>query len=824
MEFAATTEENPNDEEYRVDYIAGLVIFNPSQEGKDFDFNYFGTGYLNIPAARVTSEDSDVDIQEILDAQGNIVTRLDESLSATENIEQLVLNNEVVKNVDYQSNQAELNQKIAKKVEQTYVDAILSNLTDGSPKEIFYSVSSLLSKYPSGAVGPMLVFDSLHLDGAHAYIWDGSTWADIGVYQSSGIADSSISVGNLSNNVVEMIESGEGTGPWILNYPTDMSLAANTTRNFIINKLFTQENLIKKVKLDTLATGNVNIYVFSKLNDQFTVLSKTTIAADIGLKSYDVNINLPANTYIGVQGALKYKATGGLGVFDNNSGILTVGNTYTGTFSGITTLVLSIDIAFKAGTPLKTLALTSTVDPGRISKDLKSYIERKWYGEEEVFSALYDSGKVRELGTKNTYLINKPLGKSTIMRLKLYSLSGGKCYIYIVDKSSDSTQYTVRKKYEFTAVVGENTFELITTNDANQYLVIFGAISCTTGVTNGVEFYDTLKTNADSTVTYYSDLAVGSTYPITKSGVTLALGIVLYGVLDSSYVAGTSILNNFTSGFQKRPDNGQVLFTVPVNQFVVDKSSTITNVNDNESNIINVPSALWLPSTYKVSGKKVPLVMMAHGHGEYLTTDGTWGTNPTWIAWKDSIVAAGYAVFDINGYDNTINPGSKHWGSPRTIEAYFKAYLWITENFNVDYRLIITGGSMGGMTALNFANAHANIARCVLAYAPCTDFVNQVSSQAWRDEYLTSYAITNLENVPGWTPININYLNIPLKIWHGTGDTTLNYTYSQTLVNKLKANNCPSELRLMSGSGHDVAYGNQTVMKESLMFMNRFKI
>ena len=86
---------------------------------------------------------------------------------------------------------------LADKASTSYVETLMANITDGSPKELFYSINAMKTKYPSGAIGPMLVFDSSHVDGAHSYIWDGMQWQDAGIYQSSGIADNSITLEKL---------------------------------------------------------------------------------------------------------------------------------------------------------------------------------------------------------------------------------------------------------------------------------------------------------------------------------------------------------------------------------------------------------------------------------------------------------------------------------------------------------------------------------------------------------------------------------------------------------------------------------------------------
>lgn len=72
------------------------------------------------------------------------------------------------------------------KADITYVDSILSNLTQENPKAIFYSLSALKEKYPNGATGIFLVFEASNKDGAHNYVWDNTNkyWKDLGVYQA----------------------------------------------------------------------------------------------------------------------------------------------------------------------------------------------------------------------------------------------------------------------------------------------------------------------------------------------------------------------------------------------------------------------------------------------------------------------------------------------------------------------------------------------------------------------------------------------------------------------------------------------------------------
>ena len=71
------------------------------------------------------------------------------------------------------------------KADKTYVDSLVSSVTNGGPKELFYSIQALKDKYPNGEIGTFLVMDASFTDGAHSYIWSNSAWTDLGVYQQS---------------------------------------------------------------------------------------------------------------------------------------------------------------------------------------------------------------------------------------------------------------------------------------------------------------------------------------------------------------------------------------------------------------------------------------------------------------------------------------------------------------------------------------------------------------------------------------------------------------------------------------------------------------
>lgn len=62
--------------------------------------------------------------------------------------------------------------------------AELTNVLDGSPKGTYATLSALQTAYPTGTTGVYLVTS----DG-HIYSWNGASWADLGLYQTTIIKD-----------------------------------------------------------------------------------------------------------------------------------------------------------------------------------------------------------------------------------------------------------------------------------------------------------------------------------------------------------------------------------------------------------------------------------------------------------------------------------------------------------------------------------------------------------------------------------------------------------------------------------------------------------
>lgn len=77
--------------------------------------------------------------------------------------------------------------EVADKVEKSYVDTITQSLASGSPKGIYATLTALETAFPTGNSNIYVV----SADGKW-YYWSGTTWAAGGIYQSTGIADNTV--------------------------------------------------------------------------------------------------------------------------------------------------------------------------------------------------------------------------------------------------------------------------------------------------------------------------------------------------------------------------------------------------------------------------------------------------------------------------------------------------------------------------------------------------------------------------------------------------------------------------------------------------------
>lgn len=108
-----------------------------------------------------------------------------------------------ITNIDNtKASKTEVNNLATEKADKAYVDNLAASLASGSPNGVYATLSELQAAYPTGTTGIYVVT----ADG-NWYYWDGTAWTAGGQYQSTGIANKSITSAKLADDVNVIINS-----------------------------------------------------------------------------------------------------------------------------------------------------------------------------------------------------------------------------------------------------------------------------------------------------------------------------------------------------------------------------------------------------------------------------------------------------------------------------------------------------------------------------------------------------------------------------------------------------------------------------------------
>ncbi|MDP4268442.1 MAG: hypothetical protein Q8880_13545 [Bacteroidota bacterium] len=193
----------PSDTQYIVDYVQGVMTFNPSQEGSKFEISYTGTGTHFFPASRVYTQNNGNGTIDTLDT---VVATGNEKITEISNS----INN---------ANQATLNATNATSNYQTLLNQQLLIY-----KPSVATFSAIATTYPT----PSLGWTTVAKDTGIRYRYDGSTWVDIGNSMDSDGFRISVSQNPPSNTNLLWVDipSGNTTAKVVQSdtAPTDTSV------------------------------------------------------------------------------------------------------------------------------------------------------------------------------------------------------------------------------------------------------------------------------------------------------------------------------------------------------------------------------------------------------------------------------------------------------------------------------------------------------------------------------------------------------------------------------------------------------------------------
>ena len=456
-------------------------------------------------------------ILSMADETTNIIdevgSNVEEAKGLAEETISLINDNNVVKKVDYTKDKNQTNADLAtlelKKADQAFVETMLSAAVSGAPKIILPTLSALQAAYPQGTGGTALVLES-----GHIYIWNGS-WIDAGVYQG-------VEVGEPTKTV---IETGEFSGGKQFGFGTNLSnIVSNTNVSFVLNKLLTSKGRIGRVRLNTNG-GTIRISVLRMTGtNSFTVLSTTDIPTTAGEKDYETNIDIPeVGLFIALSGAVKfvYEDSTYSYYFWDADHQLTKGENLSGlkqSTAGKITFGVLVDFSYS--TQLRKLSESSPVTVARLAQETKEYIKPTWSETSAIFLDYSLTGTLTNANTNKTFIINKALDKSGVIKKVKINSFGTYVSIKLFRKTANNTFEHVSST-DVTTKVGEYEYDVyIPVAENGLYVGCYGNVRYATSPTP-TEFYD---------VTGNENITSGTVTATISTLKTISFGIKLDGI------------------------------------------------------------------------------------------------------------------------------------------------------------------------------------------------------------------------------------------------------------------------------------------------------
>ena len=303
------------------------------------------------------------------------------------------------------------------------------------------------------------------------------------------------------------------------------------------------------------------------------------------------------------------------------------------------------------------------------------------------------------------------------------------------------------------------------------------------------------------------------------------------------------IINNTVP--QSVPDEARkfVFFKVRYNHFR-DVSNSFEHAVSDREELAECECVLALPDSYTEDGEETPLIISFHGAGSRVCEAENMVGG---VKYVKECVDAGFAALDVCGSELH----GLTMGCPEHMMAAYKAYRYAIKHFNLSERVLVAGASMGGHSAMNFANMFPGIVTAIGMFYPrlnmdgvtvdghyCIgtwDKRNHAEGKpSTHDRIVDIYRFPAdewcEENTIGFNPYRTrSFVNAegervvippcPIKIWQGTADTTVDPVLVTEFVNSVRRSGSYIEYHLMEGIDH---HTNQVMYDELRLWFDRF--
>ena len=298
-----------------------------------------------------------------------------------------------------------------------------------------------------------------------------------------------------------------------------------------------------------------------------------------------------------------------------------------------------------------------------------------------------------------------------------------------------------------------------------------------------------------------------------------------YGDFSCALTYDNSIVS--ADGKRKYQD-GFIYFSQRVNQSVTPYWNTDEAVaNTGEMKVTT--GVLALPTTYKNTGRKTPLILYAHGLSHYVYY-GAWGNTDTFREQKQHWLDMGFAVMDCNGARDNNRAGQFASGiCPQGINAYKLCVEYIQQHYNVSDDIFIVAGSAGGAVGWNYLANYGKHVKAAVFIAAWTDMKSSAFTSGGQSKLYKEYlgfedtSTYEVDKTIGFDPtlkiVTIDnkkycfdYHDTPLYALYGSEDPGAFIGHIKTMFTALRNAGATAQIRMINGVGHEIVSGANMVV------------
>jgi len=151
-------------------------------------------------------------------------------------------------------------------------------------------------------------------------------------------------------------------------------------------------------------------------------------------------------------------------------------------------------------------------------------------------------------------------------------------------------------------------------------------------------------------------------------------------------------------------------------------------------------------------------ILVIYNHGSNKTVEENLDED-----FKNDLIEYGEALTPHNYIFAVSNAHGINWGSEDSINDNYNMYKYIKDKYGIKEKIYIIGFSMGGLPTMNFVTEYPELISKIALLAPTT------RSSEWDQERVDKIK------------------DMDIKIWHGTADVNVGYTYTKNFVDKIES-------------------------------------